>query len=163
MESLFQIAALCVAAALLAVLIRQGSPVMGLLLTLAAAVTVLWTLTRSAGELFTMFHQLGERSGLSPTLLLPLYKTVGIALIVRTGGDLCRDAGESALGAVLEAAGTKQENVVKTLCFLTDMNDFAAFNEVYAKYFTEKPARSCVGVASLPKGARCEVEVVAAL
>ena len=67
------------------------------------------------------------------------------------------------LMAVLEAAGTKQENVVKTLCFLTDMNDFAAFNEVYAKYFTEKPARSCVGVASLPKGARCEVEVVAAL
>ena len=67
------------------------------------------------------------------------------------------------LMAVLEAAGTKQENVFKTLCFLTDMNDFAAFNEVYAKYFTEKPARSCVGVASLPKGARCEVEVVVAL
>ena len=65
------------------------------------------------------------------------------------------------LVAILEAAGTKAENVVKTLCFLTDINDFAAFNEVYAKYFTEKPARSCVGVQSLPKGAICEVEVIA--
>ena len=67
------------------------------------------------------------------------------------------------LAAVLEAAGTKPENAVKTLCFLTDINDFAAFNEVYARYFTEKPARSCVGVQSLPKGALCEVEVVAVL
>lgn len=65
------------------------------------------------------------------------------------------------LVAILEAAGTKPENVVKTLCFLTDINDFVAFNEVYAKYFTEKPARSCVGVQSLPKGAICEVEVIA--
>ena len=67
------------------------------------------------------------------------------------------------LSAILEEAGTKPENAVKTLCFLTDMNDFAAFNEVYAKYFTGKPARSCVGVATLPKGAICEVEVIAAL
>ncbi len=67
------------------------------------------------------------------------------------------------LVAILEAAGTKPEKVVKTLCFLTDMNDFAAFNEVYAKYFTEKPARSCVGISSLPKGAICEVEVIAEL
>ena len=65
------------------------------------------------------------------------------------------------LVAVLEAAGTKPENAVKTLCFLTDIKDFAAFNEVYAKYFTQKPARSCVGVQSLPKGAICEVEVIA--
>ena len=67
------------------------------------------------------------------------------------------------LTAVLEAAGTKPENAVKTLCFLTDINDFAAFNEVYARYFTQKPARSCVGVQSLPKGAVCEVEVIATL
>ena len=67
------------------------------------------------------------------------------------------------LMAILEAAGTKSENVVKTLCFLTDMGDFAAFNEVYARYFTEKPARSCVGIKSLPKGAICEVEVIAAI
>lgn len=62
---------------------------------------------------------------------------------------------------VLKAAGSGPEYVVKTLCFLTDMNDFAAFNQVYARYFTEKPARSCVGVLSLPKGALCEVEAVA--
>lgn len=67
------------------------------------------------------------------------------------------------LAAVLEAAGAKPENAVKTLCFLTDINDFAAFNEVYARYFKEKPARSCVGVQSLPKGALCEVEVIAVL
>lgn len=67
------------------------------------------------------------------------------------------------LVSILEAAGTKPENVVKTLCFLTDISDFAAFNEVYERYFTEKPARSCVGVQALPKGALCEVEVIAAL
>ena len=67
------------------------------------------------------------------------------------------------LVAILEAAGTKPENAVKTLCFLTDINDFAAFNAVYARYFTEKPARSCVGIQSLPKGAICEVEVIATL
>ena len=65
------------------------------------------------------------------------------------------------LTAILKEAGTSPENAVKTLCFLTDINDFAAFNEVYAKYFTEKPARSCVGVQALPKGALCEVEVIA--
>ena len=65
------------------------------------------------------------------------------------------------LVAILEAAGTKPENAVKTLCFLTDINDYAAFNAVYARYFTEKPARSCVGIQSLPKGAICEVEVIA--
>ena len=65
------------------------------------------------------------------------------------------------LVAILEAAGTRPENAVKTLCFLTDMSDFAAFNAVYARYFTEKPARSCVEVRALPKGALCEVEVIA--
>ena len=67
------------------------------------------------------------------------------------------------LGAVLEAAGTSFADAVKTTCFLADINDFAAFNEVYAKYFTEKPARSCVAVKDLPKGVLCEVEVVAVL
>ena len=65
--------------------------------------------------------------------------------------------------AVLEAAGTTADKVVKTMCFLADMDDFAAFNEVYAEYFTEKPARSCVAVKSLPKGALCKIEVIAAL
>ena len=65
------------------------------------------------------------------------------------------------LGAVLEAAGTSLERVFKTTCFLADMADFAAFNEVYAKYFTSKPARSCVAVKELPKSVLCEIEVIA--
>lgn len=67
------------------------------------------------------------------------------------------------LGAVLAAAGSSFEKAVKTTCFLADIADFAAFNEVYAKYFTEKPARSCVAVKDLPKGVLCEVEVIASL
>ena len=65
------------------------------------------------------------------------------------------------LEAVLVASGSSLENVVKTTCFLADMADFTAFNEVYAQYFTEKPARSCVAVKELPKGALVEVEAVA--
>ena len=67
------------------------------------------------------------------------------------------------IGALLAEAGSSYENVVKTSCFLADMGDFAAFNEVYAKYFTEKPARSCVAVKTLPKNVLCEVEVIAAV
>ena len=65
------------------------------------------------------------------------------------------------IGEILKAAGTDYTNVVKTGCFLYDMNDFAAFNEVYAKYFTEKPARSCVAVKTLPKNVLCEIELIA--
>lgn len=65
------------------------------------------------------------------------------------------------LKAVLEAAGSSLSDVVKTVCFLADMNDFAAFNEVYGQYFTEKPARSCVAVKALPKNVLAEVEVIA--
>ncbi|MGI6766885.1 MAG: RidA family protein [Lentihominibacter sp.] len=65
------------------------------------------------------------------------------------------------LEAVLTAAGGSLKSAVKTLCFLSDMADFAAFNEVYAEYFTEKPARSCVAVKELPKGALVEVEAIA--
>ena len=65
------------------------------------------------------------------------------------------------LTAVLEAAGTTMENAVKTTCFLADIADFAAFNEVYGRYFTSKPARSCVAAKALPKGALVEVEVIA--
>ena len=67
------------------------------------------------------------------------------------------------LKAVLEAAGTSLDRVVKTTCFLHDINDFAAFNSVYAEYFTAKPARSCVGGLDLPKGVLVEVEVIAEL
>jgi reactive intermediate/imine deaminase len=65
------------------------------------------------------------------------------------------------VGAILEAAGTNFEKVIKTTCFLADMNDFAAFNEVYAKYFTMRPARSCVAVKTLPKNVLCEIEAIA--
>ena len=66
------------------------------------------------------------------------------------------------VAAIMEAAGVGMENVVKTTCFLADIADFVAFNEVYAKYFTSKPARSCVAVKDLPKGVLCEIEAIAA-
>ena len=65
------------------------------------------------------------------------------------------------LGEVLKEAGSSFEKAVKTTCFLADMGDFAKFNEVYAKYFVNKPARSCVAVKTLPKNVLCEVEVIA--
>lgn len=65
------------------------------------------------------------------------------------------------LSALLEEAGVTFENVVKTTCFLADMGDFGAFNEVYANYFVSKPARSCVAVKTLPKNVLCEVELIA--
>ncbi len=71
---------------------------------------------------------------------------------------VCRNIGE-----ILKAADTDYEHVVKTSCFLADMGDFAAFNAVYEKYFTGKPARSCVAVKTLPKNVLCEVEVIACL
>ena len=67
------------------------------------------------------------------------------------------------LGEVLKEAGTSFDKVLKTTCYLADMSDFAAFNEVYGKYFTSKPARSCVAVKTLPKGVLCEVELIAAV
>lgn len=67
------------------------------------------------------------------------------------------------LGEVLKEAGSSFENAVKTTCFLADMGDFAKFNEVYAKYFVNKPTRSCVAVKTLPKNVLCEVEVIAAV
>ena len=65
------------------------------------------------------------------------------------------------VGAILEAAGIGYEQVIKTTCFLADMGDFAAFNEVYARYFVSKPARSCVAVKTLPKNVLCEIEAIA--
>ena len=65
------------------------------------------------------------------------------------------------LGEVLKEAGSSYEKTVKTTCFLSDMGDFAAFNEIYGKYFTGKPARSCVEVKTLPKNVLCEVEAIA--
>lgn len=65
------------------------------------------------------------------------------------------------IGAILEAAGCSYENVIKTTCFLANMEDFSVFNDIYAGYFISKPARSCVAVKELPKGVLCEVEAIA--
>lgn len=67
------------------------------------------------------------------------------------------------VAALLQAAGTGMDKVIKTTCFLVDMGDFAAFNAVYARYFTSAPARSCVAVKQIPKGALCEIEAIALL
>ena len=98
-----------------------------------------------------------------------LYCSGQIGLDPATGamsGDDIRTQTEQVMkniAAVLAAAGTGFENVVKTTCFLADINDFAVFNEIYAKYFTGKPARSCVAAAALPKGALVEVDVIAVM
>ena len=96
-----------------------------------------------------------------------VYTSGQIALNPQTGalaGDSIETQTEQAiknLKAVLEAAGSGLENVVKTTCFLRRMSDFAVFNAIYERYFTGKPARSCVAVAALPKGALVEIEAVA--
>lgn len=96
-----------------------------------------------------------------------VYTSGQIPLDPATGavvGDEIRTQAEQVmrnLSAVLTAAGSSLEKAVKTTCFLSDMTDFAAFNEVYAAYFTTNPARSCVAVKALPKGVLVEVEVVA--
>ena len=80
-------------------------------------------------------------------------------------GDITVQAEQACknVGTILAAAGTSFEKVVKTTCFIADINDFAAFNAVYEKYFVSKPARSCVEVSALPKNALCEIEVIAEL
>ena len=98
-----------------------------------------------------------------------LFTSGQIAIIPQTGeiaqGDVTVQAEQvmKNLGAILAEAGIGYEQAIKTTCFLADMNDFGAFNEVYGKYFTSKPARSCVAVKTLPKNVLCEVEVIASL
>ncbi len=98
-----------------------------------------------------------------------LYTSGQIPLDPASGEMVGKDITEQAeqvmknLSAVLKAAGSSFDNVVKTTCFLADMGDFAAFNAVYAKYITSAPARSCVAVKALPKGALVEVEVIAVI
>lgn len=105
MELAIQAAALCVVGALLALVLRRGAPEMALLLALGAAVAVLLSLAGALEELLAFLEELARRSGVREELFVPLYKTVGIALVVKVGGGLCRDAGESALAAVVETAG----------------------------------------------------------
>ena len=88
----------------------------------------------------------------------PATNTVETKTIEEQTTQVCEN-----LKAVVEAAGTDMSKVVKTVCFLADINDFGAFNEIYGKYFTSKPARSCVAVKDLPKSVLCEVELIAEL
>ena len=117
------------------------------------------------------------RSNDAPAALGPYSQAMRVGSLIYTSGQIGIDpaAGKITastigaqaeqvcknLGAVLVAAGTDLTRVVKTTCFLAHMTDFAAFNDVYARYFTSKPARSCVAVKDLPAGALCEIEVVA--
>ncbi len=97
-----------------------------------------------------------------------IYTSGQIPLVPETGalidGDITRQTEQAILNlaAVLDAAGSSLEKVVKTTCFLKSMGDFSAFNAVYETYFTGKPARSCVEVSALPKGALVEIEAIAA-
>lgn len=112
----------------------------------------------------------------APGAIGPYSQGVVVGGLVFTSGQLPVDPSTGAMpegiaaqaewscknvGAILEAAGSGLDKVVKTTCFLSDMNNFAAFNEVYARYFASKPARSCVAVCALPKGALCEIEAIA--
>jgi len=113
----------------------------------------------------------------APAAIGPYSQAIGIGNLLFTSGQIPIDpaTGEirgttiaeqaeqvmKNLGEVLAAAGLSYADTVKTTCFLADMADFAAFNEVYGKYFTGKPARSCVAVKTLPKNVLCEVEVIA--
>lgn len=96
-----------------------------------------------------------------------LYASGQVPLDPKTGAVVGTEINEQTeqvmknIGAILEAGGTSFEKVVKTTCFIAEMDDFAAFNAVYEKYFTSKPARSCVAVKQLPKNVLCEVEVIA--
>lgn len=113
----------------------------------------------------------------APAAIGPYSQATVVGDMVFTSGQIALDPGTGALSgeniteqthrvcknldAVLTEAGSSLKNAVKTVCFLSNMADFAAFNEVYGQYFTEKPARSCVAVKELPKGALVEVEVIA--
>ncbi len=112
----------------------------------------------------------------APAAIGPYSQAVAFERLVFTSGSIpvhpqtgeipsdFKDQAELALqnlGEVLKAAGADYNTALKTLVFLADMDDFAAFNEVYARYFTEKPARSCVAVKTLPKGVRVELEAIA--
>ena len=86
----------------------------------------------------------------------PKTGTVDTATIIEQTRQACEN-----VKAILEAAGSDMSKVVKTTCYLADMDDFNSFNAIYAEYFISKPARSCVAVKSLPKGVLCEIEVIA--
>ena len=115
--------------------------------------------TKNAPGAIGPYSQAYETNGLVITSgQIPVDPATGAVAkgIAAQADQSCRN-----VGAILEAAGVGFDKVVKTTCFLADIADFAAFNEVYAKYFTSKPARSCVAVRELPKGVLCEIEAIA--
>lgn len=116
--------------------------------------------TKKAPEAIGPYSQAKAAAGLIFTSgqipIDPETGTVSAADIKGQADMACRN-----VGAILEAAGVGFEQVIKTTCFLADMNDFADFNEVYSRYFISKPARSCVAVKALPKGVLVEIEAVA--
>lgn len=118
------------------------------------------TTTKNAPAAIGPYSQAIEANGfLFASGQIPLCPETGEVV----GTTITEQADQSCknIGAILNANGLTFENVVKTTCFLADMADFTAFNEVYAKYFVGKPARSCVAVKALPKGVLCEVEIIA--
>ena len=99
-------AAVCVVGALLALVLKKGTPSLALLLSIGVAAVVMLSLGEALGELTVFFRELGEQSGLSRDMLAPLFKITGIALVVKAGSGLCRDAGESALAGAVGTAGS---------------------------------------------------------
>ena len=118
--------------------------------------------TKNAPDAIGPYSQAVKANGL-------LFTSGQIAIDPKTGNVEAKTIEEQTkqvcenLKAVFAAAGTSLDKAIKTVCFLADINDFAAFNEVYGNYFTNKPARSCVAVKALPKNALCEVELIAEL
>ena len=106
MEQVVQITMLCVTGAILALVVRRGAPEFALLLAIACIGVVLLFLAEPIRALMVFLEELGERSGVSKQLFVPLFKTLGIAFVVKLGSELCRDAGETAMAAVVELAGT---------------------------------------------------------
>lgn len=118
--------------------------------------------TKNAPDAIGPYSQAVKANGL-------LFTSGQIAIDPKTGNVEAKTIEEQTkqvcenLKAVCTAAGTSLDKAIKTVCFLADINDFAAFNEVYGNYFTNKPARSCVAVKALPKNVLCEVELIAEL
>lgn len=106
MEQVIQISVLCLLGALLTLLLKKGSPETALLLALGIGVTVLLFLLKGAEDIISFLRELMERTAVSEEVFLPLFKTIGIALVAKTGSDLCKDAGESALASLVETAGS---------------------------------------------------------
>ena len=106
MDALFQISALCIVGALLAVVVKKGSPELGLLITIAVIAVVFFSMVAPLKEIVALLKELALYSRLENSLFTPLYKAIGIACVVRIGSCFCKDAGASALAAALELSGT---------------------------------------------------------